>query len=409
MSKRASNGEGSITLRNDGRWMGRMTIDGVRKTVYGKSRPEVKKKLKEWQEDVIKGEYVDVNKLTVGEWLDGWLKEYALPSVRQSTYVSYEGNTRLHVKPEIGDIKLQSLSNDNLQRLFNVLQQSGNKVSKNKGLSPKTLHNIYNMLHAALDQAIINKKIKFNPIMGVKLPKIEDPEMRVFTRKEQGALTDAALNSPELQAFGIIFDLSTGVRVGELVGLKWGDLNLEKHTVMVRRTVERLMKINAEETEPSTEIVIGPPKTKKSIREIPLFSEIWNDLMKYKKRQDELKEQYPGVYDDQDYIFCFPDGRLIEPRTYADLFDRTIKKAKIKKANIHSMRHTFATRALESGMDINTLSVLLGHSHPSITLNRYGHVLPNQKKSSMNRMSNFYSAESLAYLDEYDDESDGQI
>ena len=167
MGKKKANGEGSITKRKDGRYMGRYTVDSKRRTVYGDSFEEVRRKLNEILNEIAKGAYIEPNKYSVEKWLRDWLELYALPTVKRSTYISYEGYVRLHLVPELGQVKLTSLSTEDLQRFFKKKSGSGTKG----GLAPKTLRNIYNMLHAALDQAVIDRKIIRNPILGVKLPR----------------------------------------------------------------------------------------------------------------------------------------------------------------------------------------------------------------------------------------------
>jgi integrase len=394
MGKKKANGEGSISKRADGRYMGRYTINGKRYAVYGDSFDEAREKLNEKLAEISKGEFIEPNKETVIKWMRTWLEVYALPTVKQSTYVSYEGYVRLHINPALGDIKLTALTMEQIQRFFN---QKSKSSKKKDGLAPKTLKNIYNMFHAALDQAVINRKIIRNPILGVKLPKVPEREMRVLTPEEQTKLHAAVMDTKELHAYGIIFAMNTGVRLGELLGLQWKDVNIQKHTIKIRRTLGRLQKIDEKghilkkaKGVQTTEIAIRTPKSKLSQREIPLFTELWEGLMAYKRKQDILKDAFGDDYDDQDYIFCTPLGRSNDPKVYESLFKKQVKAAGIEKSNFHALRHTFATRALESGMDVKVLSAILGHAQASTTLNLYVHALPDHKKISMEKMSEFY-------------------
>ena len=325
-----------------------------------------------------------------------WLTTYALPSVKQSTYISYESYIRLHINPELGDIKLTALTLEQVQRFFNK-KASGGKGKK--GLAPKSLKNIYNMFHEAIDQAIINQKMIRNPLLGVKLPKLQQAERRVLSAHEQESLQAVTRTAEELPAYGIIFALSTGVRLGELVALQWKDVNFSTRSIRVRRTAGRLKKIdeNGELIERSegttaTEIVIRTPKSATSARIIPIFPELWADLMEYREKQLAIKDAMGSDYYDGDYIFSTVDGRLYDPRTFEDLFKRKVEQAGIGDTNFHALRHTFATRALEAGMDIKVLSSILGHAQASTTLNLYGHALPDHKKVSMEKMSEFYTA-----------------
>lgn len=394
MSKKKANGEGSISKRSDGRYMARYTVNGKRRAIYGATHEEVRVKLNEVLNDIAKGTYIAPQKDTVGMWLKEWLVTYALPTVKQSTYISYEGYVRIHLEPELGNIKLTALTTEQIQRFFNKKYRG---YQGTKGLSPKTLKNMYNMFNATLEQAVINNRLIRNPLRGVKLPSVTKKEIDILSSEEQALLHSAASSSAELPAFGIIFTLSTGVRLGELIGFQWGDINMKKHSIRVRRTVGRLQKVdedgNLVAKEPgkaTTEIVIRSPKSITSQREIPLFDELWDGLMEYRNRQYEMFDAFGIDFNSSTHIFCMPTGKVYDPRTYEDLFKRTLKAADLPGINFHALRHTFATRALEAGMDIKVLSSILGHAQASTTLNLYAHALPDHKRDSMEKMRSFY-------------------
>ncbi len=221
--------------------------------------------------------------------------------------------------------------------------------------------------------------------------------MAILTLEDQIALQRASLNSNTLAAFGIIFTVSTGLRFGEMLGLQWGDVDYTNHSIKIRRTVGRLQKVDEngrlvsrEEGGTTTEIVSREPKSKNSRRTIPLFPKAWEDLMKYREKQREMLSENGITMTTATPVFSTPTGLVYEPRTYEDLFKRTIKEAKISDINFHALRHTFATRALEAGMDIKVLSSILGHAQASTTLNFYAHALPNHKRESMDKMEAYY-------------------
>ena len=258
---------------------------------------------------------------------------------------------------------------------------------------------MYNMFNATLEQAVINNRLIRNPLRGVKLPSVTKKEIDILSAEDQSLLHSAASSSAELPAFGIIFTLSTGVRLGELIGFQWGDINVKTHSIRVRRTVGRLQKVdedgNLVAKEPgkaTTEIVIRSPKSITSQREIPLFDELWDGLMAYRNRQYEMFDAFGIDFNGSTHIFCMPTGKVYDPRTYEDLFKRTLKAADLPDINFHALRHTFATRALEAGMDIKVLSSILGHAQASTTLNLYAHALPDHKRESMEKMSSFYGS-----------------
>ena len=388
MSKKKANGEGSIVKRTDGRYMARYTLDGKRCAIYGATFEEVRVQLTETLANIERGVHITPSNYTLAQWLREWLITYALPTVKQSTYISYESYVRLHLEPELGTTKLTALTIEQLQRFFNQKKQS---------LSPKSLRNIYNMLHNCLDQAVINGYLLRNPLQGVRLPQVTKKEILILTQEEQNALHMAAQESHTIAAFGIIFTLSTGIRMGEMLGLQWGDVDYRNHTVRIRRTVGRLQKVDESGKlipktagVPTTEIVARSPKSVTAQRTIPLFSQVWNDLMNYRDKQRDMLQAQGIAVTLTTPIFSTPLGLVYEPRTYEDLFKRTLKAAGVQDINFHALRHTFATRALEAGMDIKVLSSILGHAQASTTLNLYAHALPDHKRQSMEKMSSYY-------------------
>lgn len=397
MSKKKANGEGSICKRSDGRYMARYTVDGKRKAIYGTTHEEVRTKLNEILNEIAKGHYIAPKKDTVGMWLKEWLVTYALPTVKQSTYISYEGYVRIHLEPELGDTKLTALTTEQIQRFFNKKHRG---YAGKKGLSPKTLKNMYNMFNATLEQAVINNRLIRNPLRGVRLPSVTKKEIEILSPEDQALLHKAATASTEITAFGVIFTLSTGVRLGELLGFQWGDINMKRRSIRVKRTIGRLQKVdedgkllNKSAGIATTEIVIRTPKSVTSMREIPMFDELWDGLMEYRKRQSEIFDAFGTPFNENTHIFCMPTGKVYDPRTYEDLFKRTLKAAELPGINFHALRHTFATRALEAGMDVKVLSTILGHAQASTTLNLYAHALPDHKRVSMEKMRSFYGAD----------------
>ena len=333
--------------------------------------------------------------LTVGEWMDRWLETYAKPTVKLSTYCSYELYIRGHIKPQIGGLYMSSLRVDDLQAFFNDRKTNGNLKGEG-GLAPKTLANMRNMLHLAFEQARKNRLLFENVVEGVRIPRIAKNEMRVLNREEQDRLTTAARLAPEPAAFGIIFDMFTGLRLGELCGLRWANVDMEGKAFLVCETRNRLPN-HDDSIEASTSVkTIETTKTENSRRTVYLTDNLSQDLAKYKTIQDSIAAQYPG-YNPDGYVFCQENGRPYEPRTYQDLFKRCVRQAGIRDANFHALRHTFATRSLEQGMDIVTLSRLLGHANPSVTMDKYGHALEDHKRVSIQKLDGLYSGASAKF------------
>lgn len=389
---RRTKGEGSLYQAADKSWVFQYRIDGQRKTKRFKKKTDAKAfqdalTAQMTDEQPAPGQSAEV--ITLGEWMDRWLESYAKPTVKLSTYCSYEQYIRSHIKPQIGMLYMNRLRVDDLQDFFNERRQNGN-VKGPGGLSPKTLTNIRNLLHLALEQAVQNKLIKENPVEGVRLPKNVQREMRVLSREEQGRLIRAARQAPEPAAFGVIFDLFTGLRLGELCGLRWQNIDMKQGTFLVCETRNRLPNHDDSIAASTTVKTVASTKTDHSRRTVYLLDELFQDLKYYKEIQDSIAAEYPG-YNQEGYVFCQENGQPYEPRTYQDLFKRCVRQAGIKDANFHALRHTFATRSLEQGMDVVTLSRLLGHANPSITMDKYGHALDDHKRISIGKLGDVYA------------------
>lgn len=393
---RREKGEGSLYQAQDKSWVYQYNEDGKRKTKRFKKKTDARQFIDSLK-TAVSAQRPGAPKtevVTVGEWLDRWLEKYAKPSVKLSTYCSYELYIRAHIKPQIGAKYMNTLAAEDLQDFFNERSVNGN-LKGNGGLSPKTLTNMRNMMHLAFDQAAKNKIIVDNLVESVRLPKAIKQEMRVLTREEQSRLIAAAKMSLEPAAFGIIFDMFTGLRIGELCGLRWENVNMNDHSFKVCETRNRLPNFD-DSVETSTSVkTVKSTKTDNSRRTVYIMDSLYKDFQDYQAIQQSIRNQYPS-YNPEGYVFCQENGSPYEPRTYQDLFKRCVKQAGIKDANFHALRHTFATRSLEQGMDVVTLSKLLGHANPSITMDKYGHATSDHKRFSIEKLDDLYSTEKTA-------------
>ncbi|MBQ8777734.1 MAG: site-specific integrase [Treponema sp.] len=325
--------------------------------------------------------------MSLKNWLNIWYETYAKPFVKHSTLVSYEGYIRKHINPHIGDIPLCDLNAIILQDFFNQQYKNGNcRKGDKSGLSPKTLLNIRIMLHEVIADAMKNNLIDYNYIECVKIPKKEKVERRVLTRKEQSQLITTLNNSNDPFAFGIFLSLMTGIRAGELYGLYWSDFKTasENLTIMqIRRTLGRYP--NLDKTTPKkTIITITSPKSNSGNRDIPLQKNILSFLSKYYNMQNNIigKKYTQG----NQFVFSRISGKPIEPKFIQEKFKKFLNESNIPDTNFHTLRHTFATRALECGVDFKTLSVILGHADVITTMNLYQHVSIEQKQNAMEKM-----------------------
>lgn len=379
---RNGNNEGTITQRKDGRWMARVTVgyrDGrqVRKSIYGATRRKVAKAMTDALTELAAGRPLPSGDLTVGAWLDTWLEEYQKPSVRPATYRSYEGIVRIHLKPALGSMKLIKLQAPHLQHLLN-----------NTPRSPRTLDLIRITLHAALKQAMREGHVGQNIAEFVHRPKGSQEEMRVLSIEEMTAFLEAA-KAERLEPL-LVFALGTGLRAGELLGLQWQDADLQSMTksVMVRQAAAR---VKGDETK--TKVILQEPKTAAGRRRVPLNASIAAALVRWRAQQRLERVIHGRQWHETGFVFTLPDGRMLGYSGLVKLVNRTAARAGIPHVNVHALRHTFATRMLEHGVDPKTLQVLLGHASITMTLNRYAHVMPETRQAAVASIDHLFQAQ----------------
>ena len=385
------NNEGSIRKRKNGTWEGRYTIGydarGRQKqlSVYGKTRAEVARKLNEKTAAIQNGTYIIPRDHTLLERLENWLTTYAYIKVRASTYASYQAYINNHIAPYIGGVKLQKLTTEQLQLFFNEKAKNGRLDGKG-GLSPKTIRNMYNMLHEALQQAVTNKYLSVNVSGGVVLPSRQTPDIIVFKPEEQAAILEAC--KKERLGFAIELDFMTGLRIGEICALKWSDFDFAEKIFDVRRTLQRIQKKTSDIGEKSakTQIVEGDTKTKNGKRVIPITDVMYHKLMQHRSRQNFEKLRLGKGYADHGYVFANEFGYAVEPSYLRDVYERILKSAGVSHYKFHTIRHTFATRAIENGAPVKIVSEILGHSSVQLTMDVYCHPSVSAKRSVMEKL-----------------------
>lgn len=375
MAKKRANGEGSIRKRKDGRWEGRYTAGhdpATGKTIYknvlGKTQAEVKEKLKRAIEDSAKLDMSKVGQYTVGQWMDVWFENYAKIKVRPSSHQTYRGYIENHIKPNIGSIPLNKLTSLELQKLYKKLLGNGRverieSKKQPKGLSAKTVRNINQIISSALNLAIEQRLILTNPANACALPKLEHREMKTLPVEQLASFLREAKESGVFEMYYI--ELATGLRRGELLGLKWSDIDLEHGNLRVQRQIVRI----------DGEIVEAPLKTKNAYRTLPLSTDAVDVLKEQKKKCGNSP-----------YVFPSPTGGPISPDSVLHMLHRVLKRAGLPKVRFHDLRHTFATLALQNGVDIKTVSGMLGHFSAGFTLDTYAHVTTSAQKEAANTM-----------------------
>ena len=406
------NGSGGIRYRpKQKKWEARYTAGfstktgkAIRKSIYGDTEKEVRLKLNAILQAIDDGSYCEPQKLTLVEYLNSFLEDYCKNNISAATYTAYESYIR-HVKPYFGKAKLQEIRPEQIQKFLNHKLSHDRLDGKPGGNSPKTVLNIKNFLNAAFRQACINGLVNKNVVALAKTPKQVKPEMRVLTLDEQNALFKAATS--DRNGSPIVIGLLTGARVGEILALKLEDIELDgiEPVLHIRSSMKRSYKngsikptdeIINDKQDNKTVLVRGSTKTHTSQRTIPLIPEAVAEFRKQMAHRKEDMERAGCAYTDMGFIFANPLGMPYDQRTYSDILDRVLAIAGVQKkicmgnkemtVGFHTLRHTFASMALAKGMDILVLSQILGHAQPSTTLNKYGHVLPNHKRSSMEKM-----------------------
>ena len=393
MAKRRADGEGSIFKReSDGLWVGRLPIgvnpDGGTKfrTFYGKKQSIVKQKLDEAKANIHNNTYVEPNKFTVSQWLDSWLNVTMKSAIKDTTWLGYESMIKKHINPLIGGIKLMQLQTVHLQRMYNEKLLSGRADGKDGGLSPRTVRYIHQVIHGALDQALKEKLISFNVAEAVKLPKDPRKEMKVLETGDVEKFLEVAKNNRYYKHYytAYLLELYTGLRRGELLGLRWKDIDLNNCTLQV---VQQLVKVGSKH-------ILRELKTESSQnRIISLPDEMVQQLKEHKKQQSErLKDLGYNDLQVKEHItyglvFISEIGGIIQPRNFTRNFKGVLRTAGLGDIRFHDMRHTFALLSLQQGVDIKTLQSDLGHHSIEVTLDKYGHVNMDMKKDAATRRS----------------------
>lgn len=378
-AKRA-NGEGSIYQRSDGKWVGSVSVNVEgkvkRKVFYGKTKTEVREKLQDALAEKKQGSLTLSVQQTVGEYLDHWLENIIKHTIRPRSYERYEAIVRLHLAPNIGKTKLQALNPQHLQKLY--------AKKLNEGLSSTTVNAIHGMLHKALDDAVKTGLLARNVCDSVSPPRKLHNEIKPLNPVQIRKLLEAAKGHPNEALF--VLALATGMRRGELLALKWQDVDFTNNTLQVRRTLSRLpTQMGRERGELYVE---SEPKTKKSKRSIVIADFAIEALKKHRLRQEEAKKQAEDLWEDCDYVFCTPFGSHLDPGHDAlEGLKVLLKKAGLPEIRFHDLRHSAATLLLSKGVHPKIVQEILGHSEISMTMDIYSHVLPTMQKEAMEKLN----------------------
>jgi len=371
MSKRGEN----IRKRKDGRWEGRCIKsygpDGKaqHQSVYGKSYLETKRKLLQVREKQVAGALPNSCKsMSFREVLFLWLESRKI-KLRLQTYTKYSQMIEKHLAETIGAHKVSKIDVSQLNSFLEEKIKNG-RLNNTGGLSTSYVKTLTFIIQSAIKFAATHGYR--SPLRGAisELPK-KKVDYAIFNLDEQLRLENYVQTNMDGTKLGVLICLHTGLRIGEICGLKWSDIDFRQNIISVRRTVYRVTNQDREADEPKTRLVVGEPKTNSSYRVIPIPSYLLQILVRYRKQS--LSEWV--VADDR--------FRFFDPRTYQYRFQKYLKDCAIPRRNFHALRHVFATRCVEVGVDIKSLSEMLGHANVNITLNTYVHSSLEQKHSQI--------------------------
>lgn len=378
-STRAAQGGGTIRQRPDGRWEARFTVGRdpgtgkqIQRSVYGSTQKEVRQKLAQAVAEVDNGTYQAPSKMTVGQWLDIWQKDY-LGGVKPFTAQGYEKNVRVYIKPALGAIKLDALNAHTVQKFINDM---GKPHEDKPPLSSKTVRNAHGVLHKALQQAVKVGYIRFNPADACELPRLERKEINPLDSDAMAAFM-RAIGGHRFEAIYLTM-LFTGMRRGEAFGLLWDCVDLDKGTIRIDRQLQNIPGRPGEFRLISTKNGKG-----RTITAAPFVVEL---LKKHRARQLRDRLKSGPLWQDHGYVFCNEVGEHLSPSTVYHNYKEIVASIGLPDLRLHDLRHSYAVASLRAGDDVKTVQSNMGHHTAAFTLDVYGHVTEEMKRASADRM-----------------------
>lgn len=395
---RRSNGEGTAYYNQERqRWEAQVSYkndvgEAKRKKFTGKTQREVKRKKNDWIQSLDNGLLPEASKLTVGIWADRWLEDFVKPSVRTKTYEKYSSCMK-YVKEKFGEVLLSSLAVPDVQRFFNELLLTGGV--ENKGLASSTVRGVRRYFIGCLGKAVKLGLLIKNPVKLTDPPRLVKEEIKPLNKEQAKLLLQVAkaeavqslINNrknaemSECDVYSAVYiALSTGMRLGEVLGLKWEDVLFEQMTLMVRRSRVSTQK----------GVIIEEPKTGIA-RKIPIHLDLVNALKTHKKRQEWHKKRIAELYDDQAWVIGGSFGKNYNPKHFSSRkYKKLLLKAGIdKKFTFHDLRHTHASLLLLEGINPKIVQERLGHASIEMTLDTYSHLLPDTQDVAVQAITSF--------------------
>jgi len=372
--------KGCVEKRGEGKW--RLVVsdgfssDGRRlfhkKTVTAKNKTEAETLLALFIAEITKNEYVKPDKMTVEEFLNKWLKDYAEGSVEATTYKRYQALIKKHAIPNIGRHKLAEIKPVHVVTLFNKLRKDGSRLDGKPGaLSGTTCLQLYRILHKAFETGVKWQVIQKNIINGVDAPRKEDHELTILDEEQTKKML--ALVAKEAPHYSLITQIAVlgGLRRSEILGLRWKDVLFDSNAVMVNQTVHYIK---------GGELLIKGTKTKKSKRVVPMPEALMTQLKQYKAAQNKKRLTMGDMWQDNDLIITGWNGKPFHPDNVTSWFKDFMRRIKLPEVNFHSLRHTSCSLLISRGADVKKVSARLGHSGTQITQDTYNHLFESHKR-----------------------------
>ena len=377
MSKRA-NGEGNIRKRTDGRWLvtfptGLYKENGKREYVYlyYDSQAEAAEALRRLQSEKAMGVCHSKSAVKTGDWINTWIEKHKAPKLAPATLTSYRNNFRVHIKPYVGEIPLRELTTYHIQKMLDDIGGSLSTFVKN-----------YNVIHGALEKAVELGMLPRNPCKGVAFPKDDKGDMRVLTQEEQQRFI-AALDGEYYKVMLLTY-LYTGMRMGECIPLQWKDIDLSKRTIRVNK---KAIVRHDYATHSAKQEVQDFCKTKSSKRTVAITAGLTAILSEYKESMRQRAENMGQAWSEESLVFLNTRDKMVYSRNLQESLYKIYRKAGIEGATMHTLRHTYATRCFEAGVDIKAISEQLGHANVKTTYNIYVHLLDDTRAKEIDKLS----------------------
>lgn len=369
MAKRRPSGDGMVRKREDGRWEGRIVVghkkngDPIHRYVLARTQKGLAVKLHDCIEMYRDADITEDLNMTLGEWLDRWINEYMIFTIRESTLDSYKAMIKNQIKPYLGDRPLSVQTTQELQKFYNSVKKKGRvKPDRLHGteLADRMVRGCHSVCRKGLKKSVKERLIRVNSAIGCKLPPKKAREMQVLTQNEIIRFLQQAKEEGCYELF--LLELGTGMRRGEILALKWSDLNFKTGELHIERQVYII----------KAEVIISEPKTKASIRTVILPPSLLKTLVAYKETVNS-EWMFPSLSD---------NGRPRNPSSVRKRLQLILERAGCKKVRFHDLRHTFATMVLEHGMDVKTLSATIGHVSSATTLDIYSHITDTMQRQA---------------------------